>query len=365
MSLTAPRLPQAYPPEAAAVDAPPPSDPNLMSARPLSPVPLPAATHFLNLTVTFGPPLHGNPGVNRAFLSNTTMPPPSAALLRQPMLFGYLTPSGVAYPFVSAPPAAAAVHAVAAGSVLTKSKKGAYGAPTAADDACAPLHVFPYVRLRVALRAAAVVRVQSFRWVQCWMCVVPLPPPPSSADASSAQLFVINHDYGEHPFHIHGARPPPRARRRPLTPPLPAGHQVWLVASSLLPQAAGYADAGGCLIRDTVTLPSARFVYPDGSDASSSDAAGAELRPGWLRLRYLADNPGVWFLHCHIEFHMAAGLSAVLIEAPDALQAAAAEGSLLLPPTAQETCDRFKLVLDAALVANWGTGKSAADPGRR
>ncbi|XP_020586605.1 laccase-17-like [Phalaenopsis equestris] len=29
---------------------------------------------------------------------------------------------------------------------------------------------------------------------------------------------------------------------------------------------------------------------------------------GWVALRFLADNPGVWFMHCHIEVHMSWGL---------------------------------------------------------
>lgn len=29
---------------------------------------------------------------------------------------------------------------------------------------------------------------------------------------------------------------------------------------------------------------------------------------GYTIIRFLADNPGVWLLHCHIEFHSALGL---------------------------------------------------------
>lgn len=28
---------------------------------------------------------------------------------------------------------------------------------------------------------------------------------------------------------------------------------------------------------------------------------------GYTIIRFLADNPGVWLLHCHIEFHSALG----------------------------------------------------------
>ncbi|KAJ3150557.1 hypothetical protein HDU89_002964 [Geranomyces variabilis] len=34
-------------------------------------------------------------------------------------------------------------------------------------------------------------------------------------------------------------------------------------------------------------------------------------------LRFIADNPGTWFLHCHIDWHLEDGLAAVFIERPD------------------------------------------------
>ena len=55
-------------------------------------------------------------------------------------------------------------------------------------------------------------------------------------------------------------------------------------------------DAGGrappqpVLARDTVTLP-----------------AG-----GYLRLRWIVDNPGAWLTHCHIDWHLYVGLGFVM-----------------------------------------------------
>ncbi|KAJ2119384.1 ferroxidase fet3 [Coemansia sp. RSA 720] len=40
----------------------------------------------------------------------------------------------------------------------------------------------------------------------------------------------------------------------------------------------------------------------------------------FIRVRFRADNPGVWFLHCHLAWHEYNGLAIVLIEAPDVLQ---------------------------------------------
>lgn len=41
---------------------------------------------------------------------------------------------------------------------------------------------------------------------------------------------------------------------------------------------------------------------------------------GYVVIKFLADNPGVWAFHCHIEWHLESGLAAVFIEAPNELQ---------------------------------------------
>jgi iron transport multicopper oxidase len=38
---------------------------------------------------------------------------------------------------------------------------------------------------------------------------------------------------------------------------------------------------------------------------------------GYVVLRFKADNPGVWFFHCHIDLHLVGGMAATIIEAPD------------------------------------------------
>lgn len=41
---------------------------------------------------------------------------------------------------------------------------------------------------------------------------------------------------------------------------------------------------------------------------------------GSVTLRFAADNPGTWMLHCHMEWHLFSGLALVFIEAPFAMQ---------------------------------------------
>ena len=41
-------------------------------------------------------------------------------------------------------------------------------------------------------------------------------------------------------------------------------------------------------------------------------------RSAWIALRYQATNPGPWMFHCHIELHMAGGMSAAILDGVDA-----------------------------------------------
>ncbi|KAF1813975.1 conidial pigment biosynthesis oxidase Abr1/brown 1 [Eremomyces bilateralis CBS 781.70] len=43
------------------------------------------------------------------------------------------------------------------------------------------------------------------------------------------------------------------------------------------------------------------------------------LPESYVVIRFKADNPGVWLLHCHIEWHIEGGMTATIVEAPDEL----------------------------------------------
>ncbi|PRQ23656.1 putative laccase [Rosa chinensis] len=34
---------------------------------------------------------------------------------------------------------------------------------------------------------------------------------------------------------------------------------------------------------------------------------------GWAAIRFRADNPGVWFMHCHLELHTMWGMKIALV----------------------------------------------------
>jgi len=96
------------------------------------------------------------------------------------------------------------------------------------------------------------------------------------------ELDVFNWDSGNHPFHLHG-------------------HKFALIEKIYSDPSAGptmYGNLSNPMWRDTVHIP-----------------AG-----GVVRIRFMADNPGAWFFHCHIDWHFTSGLAWVMVEAPDYMQ---------------------------------------------
>ncbi|WVR04611.1 hypothetical protein IAU60_001622 [Kwoniella sp. DSM 27419] len=103
---------------------------------------------------------------------------------------------------------------------------------------------------------------------------------------ANIQLTVYNWDAGPHPFHFHG-------------------HEFQVVQKSMdvtsddpelnPPLVEGQKNPSR---RDTVTIPAT----------------------GKVVLRWRADNPGAWFFHCHIDWHLSSGLAVTFIEAPEKLQ---------------------------------------------
>lgn len=113
-------------------------------------------------------------------------------------------------------------------------------------------------------------------------------------------LLVTNLDDGAHPFHLHG-------------------HSFWIMGQSSPPEVTGYFpwDTYGLLNttnpirRDTLTVPG----Y------------------GWALIRFEADNPGLWAFHCHIAWHMEAGLLMQFMERTDLM------AGWTLPEDVRALCD--------------------------
>ncbi|PSS09144.1 hypothetical protein M430DRAFT_37208 [Amorphotheca resinae ATCC 22711] len=96
-------------------------------------------------------------------------------------------------------------------------------------------------------------------------------------------LIIQNFDEGNHPMHLHG-------------------HKFWVLGQGhgMFP---GYESIG--------LRAEGQGVLEDNQggldNLTRRDVATAEGF-GWLALRFVADNPGVWAFHCHMAWHSEAGL---------------------------------------------------------
>jgi iron transport multicopper oxidase len=116
-------------------------------------------------------------------------------------------------------------------------------------------------------------------------------------------VLVNNTHRGEHPFHMHG-------------------HDLWIVDSSGEPNG------------EALYWP--HFVRRDVVSVSAG---------GWARMRFVADNPGIWVFHCHTDWHMHAGMMATIIEAPSELQRRAADGTLVTSPSHVTACEAPQTIM--------------------
>ena len=102
-------------------------------------------------------------------------------------------------------------------------------------------------------------------------------------------IVVNNIDTGKHPFHLHG-------------------HVFQLIER--------YKEVPDD--QDPVAYdPSNHADFPE--YPMSRDTVYVNPQ-SYIVIRFKADNPGVWFFHCHIEWHLEQGLALVLIEAPTEMQ---------------------------------------------
>jgi FtsP/CotA-like multicopper oxidase with cupredoxin domain len=123
-------------------------------------------------------------------------------------------------------------------------------------------------------------------------------------------ILINNTDGGDHPFHFHG-------------------HSFWIIATGEYPEAEQlYRD--NYLDRDVVTVPA----------------------ESWAKIRIVADNPGVWTFHCHIEWHVAAGLVSMFYEASDLIDATIPPDFLELSP-ASHTLSPSLMVLIVSALMGW------------
>jgi iron transport multicopper oxidase len=107
------------------------------------------------------------------------------------------------------------------------------------------------------------------------------------------ELVLANNSPEDHPFHTH------------VHSPYVVGHGHTSIETLFAANASQELNLrlNGSMLRDVFTIP-----------ACSIDEAGDCLDVGYVVLRYEADNPGVWMVHCHIEDHLQLGLAFLMVE---------------------------------------------------
>ncbi|KAI9996633.1 hypothetical protein PInf_014373 [Phytophthora infestans] len=112
------------------------------------------------------------------------------------------------------------------------------------------------------------------------------------------EIVLVNEQNEQHPFHLHG-------------------HSPWVVGSRHATLADVQSNTlrplklSGAMFRDVYTVP----VCPVGDTDACTGV-------GYVVLRLEADNPCVWMMHCHIDWHLDDGLAMIFVEGEKQLQQA-------------------------------------------
>ncbi|KAI5474342.1 multicopper oxidase [Pseudohyphozyma bogoriensis] len=104
-------------------------------------------------------------------------------------------------------------------------------------------------------------------------------------DVAVVDIIMHNSNSFDHPWHLHG-------------------HKLWIMGSGSGAYAGQAFNNTNPMRRDTVLIPAFN----------------------WVALRFVADNPGYWAFHCHLSWHMSAGLLMQFATLPS-------QAALLTPPT--------------------------------
>jgi FtsP/CotA-like multicopper oxidase with cupredoxin domain len=112
---------------------------------------------------------------------------------------------------------------------------------------------------------------------------------------------------------------------------LPAPHPMHLHGHDFQVLAEGSWVWDGTIVNPA--NPQRRDVHMSWSGANASDPA---VGSNYMVLQFEADNAGVWPFHCHIAWHLSAGMAVMILERPDEV------AELEIPAAVTATCDLFK-----------------------
>ncbi|KAJ2718515.1 ferroxidase fet3 [Coemansia sp. Benny D115] len=124
------------------------------------------------------------------------------------------------------------------------------------------------------------------------------------------ELVIRNPNTLAHPLHLHG-HSFQIVEYGPVDVPKPVSGTDSPTAD-IPPIPVTKFTGSAPMIRDTMLIPEGQYI----------------------KLRFKADNPGAWALHCHMDIHFGLGMAMTFIEAPDVLQS----GLFKIPEKMLEHC---------------------------
>lgn len=140
------------------------------------------------------------------------------------------------------------------------------------------------------------------------------------------QIALNNMDPGLHPFHLHG-------------------HTFQVVSRS-----EGTEDDDSPQIYDPKNNNHTNFpAHPMVRDTVMVNANG------FVVLRFTATNPGVWFFHCHVDWHLEQGLAITLVEAPFEIQ----QDQKPLQDSHFDACNSLGISTKGNAAGSYGDSKAA------
>lgn len=138
------------------------------------------------------------------------------------------------------------------------------------------------------------------------------------------EIVVNNMDPGFHPFHLHG-------------------HTFQVISRS-----EGTEDEENPIVYDSNNRSHTNFPeHPMVRDT-------VMVNPnGFVVLRFKAENPGVWFFHCHLDWHLEQGLAITLVEAPLQIQ----ENEKPIHKSHFEACAKLNIPTKGNAAGNYGESR--------
>ncbi|KAK6202298.1 Cupredoxin [Scheffersomyces amazonensis] len=136
------------------------------------------------------------------------------------------------------------------------------------------------------------------------------------------EIILNNMDPGKHPFHLHG-------------------HTFQTIVKS---KSGENEDEPLIYNPENATFPE----YPMIRDTVQTNPNGH------IVIRFKAENPGVWFFHCHVDWHLEQGLAITLIESPLITQ----EKQTLID-NHKNVCESAKIPVQGNAAGNFGSSKKS------